>query len=107
MFKFTRIVRSMVPVTLLAGSMLLLAGCGDAEVPKEEVEKSAMKSLSAAVGKESPPITCPGGLKAKVGTKLTCAIDIDGKTHDVTVSVTGVEGKSANFDVAVSDKPRS
>jgi hypothetical protein len=101
-----RNVRSLVAMMLFAASALL-AGCGDAEVPKGDVEKSAMKMLSASVGKEAPPVTCPGNLKAKVGATLTCAMVIDGKTHDVNVHVTSLEGTTANFNVEVADKPRS
>lgn len=105
MFKFA-VVRSFASIVTLAGSAMLVA-CGDPEVPKGEVEKNAMKILSATVGKESPPITCPGPLKAKVGATLTCAMDIDGKVHDVAVNVTSIEGTTANFNVAVAEKPRS
>jgi hypothetical protein len=98
-------VRALVPMMLVAAATL--AGCGEQEVPKASVEQAAMKTLSATVGKESPPITCPSGLKAKVGATLTCAMDIDGKTHDVKVAVTSLEGSSANFSVEVADKPRS
>ena len=66
-----------------------------------------MKMLTASVGQPSPPITCPAGLPAKVGAKLVCAMDVDGKTHDVNIDVTSVEGKTANFHISVSDKPRS
>lgn len=90
---------------LFVGASMLLAACGDPEIQKGDVEKSAMKTLTAAVGKESPPITCPGNLKAKVNEKLTCAIDVDGKTYDVAVTVTSVENSTANFKVEVADKP--
>lgn len=92
---------------LAIAAVALLAGCGEPEVSKGDVEQTSMKILSASVGKEAPPITCPGNLKAKVGASLTCAMEIDGKTHDVDVKVTSVEGSTANFHVSVSDKPRS
>lgn len=87
-------------------SASLLAGCGDAEVAKADIEQTAMKQLSASVGKESPPITCPGGLKAAVGTKLVCSMPLDGKPYDVTVTVTAVEGTNVKYAVEVGDKPR-
>lgn len=98
--------RTLVPAVIVAVCTALV-GCGEPEVAKGDVEKAAMKTLSATVGKESPPITCPGALKAKVGASVTCAIDLDGKTHDVKVNVTSIEGTSANFNVEVADKPRS
>lgn len=96
-------------VTIVASffPLMLAVGCGVSEVPKEAVEKNAMQMLSQSVGKPSPPITCPSGLKAQVGATLTCAMDIDGKTHDVLVAVTKIDGTTANFDINVADKPRS
>ncbi len=85
---------------------VFLTGCGEAEVAKADVEKTAMTQLSASVGKPSPPITCPSGLKAKVGTKLVCSIELDGKPYDVDVTVTGIEGSTAKFDVEVAKAPR-
>ncbi len=90
----------------LAISASLLAGCGEGEVAKADIEQQAMKQLSASVGKESPPITCPGGLKAKVGTKLVCSMPIDGKQYDVTVTVNEVDGTNVKYGVEVADKPR-
>ncbi len=80
--------------------------CSEPELAKADVEQSAMKTLSAAVGKPSPAITCPGNLKGKVGAKLTCSAPMDGKTYDVMITVTSIEGTTANFSVEVADKPR-
>lgn len=108
MIQICTVIRTLVPMCLLAGAMTLLtAGCGEPEVAKADVEKAAASVLSAKVGKESPPITCPTGLKAKVGTAITCSMVIDGKPYDVAVNVTSIDGASAKFDVAVADKPRS
>ncbi len=78
-------------------------GCGPGEVEKGEVESTAQKQLTAVVGKESPKVTCPGNLKAVVGTKMACSMDIDGKPHAVNVNVTSVEGQNVKFDIAVAD----
>lgn len=91
---------------ILSISAVLLTACGEAEVAKADVEQSAMKQLSASVGKESPPITCPSGLKAKTGTKLVCSMPINDKTYDVNVTVTEVEGTNVKYAVEVGDKPR-
>ena len=84
---------------------LLLVACGEAEIAKADVEQGAMKSLSAAVGKQAPPITCPSGLKAKVGTKLTCTMSDAGKTYDVHVTVDSVEGTNVHYTVEVAAGP--
>ena len=93
-------------ILVLAISASLLAACGDAEVAKADIEQTAMKQLSASVGKPSPPITCPSGLKAKAGTKLVCSMPIDGKQYDVTVTVNAVDGTNVKYGVEVADKPR-
>jgi hypothetical protein len=90
----------------LAMSASLLAGCGEGEVAKADIEQQAMKQLSASVGKESPPITCPSGLAAKVGTKLVCSMPIEAKQYDVTITVSAVEGTNVKYAVEVGDKPR-
>ena len=87
-------------------TVALLNGCGENVVPKADVEQNAMKQLTATVGKPSPPITCPSDLNAKVGEKLTCAITLDGKVHDVAVGVTAVDGKDVKYDIEVASKPR-
>lgn len=93
-------------LSILAMSGALLLGCSDPEIAKADVEQSAMKQLSETVGKPSPPITCPGGLKGKVGTVLVCSMPIGDKVHDVTVTVTAVEGTNAKYTVEVGEKPR-
>ena len=96
---------SSLAVAVIASSAVLV-GCGDPEVAKPDVEKAAMKTLSDKVGRPSPPITCPGPLKAKVGATLVCSMPIDGKDYDVTIAVASLENSSANFTVEVADKPR-
>ena len=83
----------------------LLPACGESEVPKADVEQSAMKQLSANAGKPAPQITCPGNLKAKVGTTMVCSMPLDGKPYDVKITVTAVDGKDAKYDVEVASKP--
>jgi hypothetical protein len=94
-------------LSLAAFCLLSFTACGPKEVPKEEVEKQAMAVLTKTVGQQAPQITCPGNLKAEVGTAMVCSIPLEGKTFDVNIKVTAVEGGNAKFDVAVADKPRS
>lgn len=86
---------------------LFLTACGQKEVAKEEVEKQAMAILTEKVGQPAPQITCPSALKAEVGTAMVCSIPLEGKTYDVNIKVTAVDGSKASFDVAVADKPRA
>jgi hypothetical protein len=102
---FPRVLRTQI-VLLFTATATLLAGCGDAEIAKGDVEQAAMKTLTDKVGKPSPPITCPGSLKAKIGATLTCSMPLDGKDYDVKVAVSSIEGSTAGFSVEVGDKPR-
>jgi ABC-type uncharacterized transport system auxiliary subunit len=88
-------------LSVLVASTALLAGCGDPEVQKADLEKLAMKQLTATVGKECPQVTCPGNLAAKVGATMNCSMPLDGTPHDVAVKVTSVEGSTAHFDFEV------
>jgi hypothetical protein len=93
-------------IASMLGILVCLAGCGEAEVSKQDVEKAAQESLSKSAGKPAPPITCPSGLKAKVGSSLTCSITLDGKPYDVAVAVTAIEGSQATYSVEVASKPK-
>ena len=65
-----------------------------------------MASLTASAGMPSPQITCPSDLRAEVGASMVCSIPLSGKTYDVTVTVTSVEGGKAKFSVVVASAPR-
>ena len=99
------VLRTISAVVLSAATSLLLVACGEAEIAKADVEQGAQKSLTAAVGKPAPPITCPSGLKAKVGTKMTCTMSDAGKTYDVHITVDSVEGTNAHYSVEVAAGP--
>ena len=102
------------PVTALAGLagtfavVALLGACSSTPtLSKSEVETQAAAALTAQVGQQSPPITCPSDLEAKVGATMVCSTQLDSATYDVTVTITAVEGTNASFDVKVADKPRA
>jgi len=91
-----------------------LAGCSsnasvslspDPAVPQNEVQTTAQAQLTKAVGQKAPPISCPGDLKAKLGTVMTCKIVLSGKSYDVVLTVNSVNGSDVKYDVKVGDKP--
>ena len=89
---------------------LMLTGCSSQKtLSKSEVESQAQSALTASVGQQAPAITCPGDLDAKVGATETCAITLDSKVYDVTVTVTSVDESTNNakFDVQVAKTPRA
>jgi Domain of unknown function (DUF4333) len=90
-------------VILVLAAAAHVVGCqvsvGGTTVPQATVEETTMKILTAQVGAECPKITCPGDLKATVGTVMVCSMTIDGKLADVTITVTSVEGTNVKWDV--------
>lgn len=106
-----RFVSRLLASTLVCAGLTLAACSSDSssttQIEKSEIEKKAMAALSAKVGKASPPITCPGNMDAVVGKKMVCAVVLDdGKTYDVTVTITSVSGTTAEFSVEVASTPR-
>ena len=97
------------------GSTLAIAGCGAGEkyMPQADVEKQSAIELAKVVGvpaSKVPPIKCPGDLKAKVGTKMTCVLGNPGqKQYDTYITVTKVDEGSNQvfFDIKVAKTPRS
>ena len=83
-----------------------LAGCGAGSLPADDVANGAEDALEAQVGAR-PDVTCPDDLAAEVGAETRCTLTVDGddQEYGVTVTVTAVEGETANFDVQVDEEP--
>ena len=98
-----------VAVALLAAVFALTSCSQTKTLSKAEVETQAAAALTAQVGQQSPPITCPGDLEAKVGVSEVCAITLDSGVYDVTITVTSLDEATDNatFDVKVATQPRS
>ncbi len=104
------------PAACLAAGAGILSGCGASgsvtvagdrtpSVPQKQLEINARKQLSAAVGRQAPPISCPGNLAAKVGATLKCSTRLDGRPYAVRLSVTSVKGTDVRYDVRVARHP--
>lgn len=100
---------------LAAAVVVALTGCsisaGDKYMKQSEVQTKAAEALAQSKNlpvSSVPPITCPGDLKAKVGTTMTCSIGTPPKVYDVKVTVTSVDDKTDQvyFDVKVAETPR-
>ena len=55
-----------------------------------------------------PDISCPDELPAEVGAEARCTLTAGGDPteYGVTVTVTSVEGDTADFDVEVDEQPQ-
>jgi hypothetical protein len=87
--------------------LLCLAACGASSLSAEDVATGAEDALEETVG-ERPDITCPEDLPAEVGAETRCTLTAGGDPteYGVTVTVTSVEGDTANFDVQVDAEPQ-
>jgi len=82
-------------------------GAGSTEsVSADDVAEGAADALEEQVGAR-PDVTCPDDLEAEVGAETRCTLSVTGddQEYGVTVTVTSVEGDTANFDVEVDDEP--
>lgn len=82
---------------------------GTKEVSKSEVETEVAKELAAKVNQPVPKVTCPGGLKAKVGASVDCDLVAQGETdvYPVHVVVDTVKGGKVHFNATVANQPKS
>ena len=94
-------------VLALPALALGLAACGTASLAAEDVATGAEDALEEQVGRR-PDVTCPDDLEAKVGAETRCTLTAKGLEgeYGVTVTVTSVEGDTANFDVQVDSEPQ-
>jgi Domain of unknown function (DUF4333) len=86
--------------------MVALSSCGGQALTAGVVETGAEDALEREVGVR-PDVSCPDDLPAEVGAELRCTLTADGDDarYGVTVTVSSVEGETANFDVEVDPEP--
>lgn len=92
-------------VTGAALVSVVLAGCsfGTPTLAKENVEMTVSDRLAEEVGQAPDKVECPGDLTGKVGTTMRCTLTFQGDTIGLTVTVTGVDGTTVKFDIAVDE----
>lgn len=82
------------------------ASTGGDSVKKADVEKQVVDQLTAKVGEQPKSISCPGNLKAKVGTTMLCTlIAADGAKYGLTVDITSIEDNTVNFGIKIGSSP--
>ena len=92
-------------ISLVLGACSASVSVGTKTIAQDELQTEVQSQLSKTVGKQAPPITCPGDLDAKVDASTTCTLTDSGSTYDVAVKVTSVDGGTAKFDIQVADQP--
>lgn len=69
---------------------------------QSKVETEISTQVVAKLGKTPDSVQCPGDLKGKVGTQITCTLTVSGVRGPVDVTVTSVNGRSVYFDIDVA-----
>ena len=97
-------------VSVLAASVALSAcegevSIGGDSVSADDIETEAKSALTAKVGEAPESIDCPSDLDAKEGESETCTLTAkDGKTYDMTATVSSVDGDTTNLEFQVGDR---
>lgn len=71
----------------------------------EQAATTAANELAEQVGEAAPDITCPDQLVGAAGETLVCSLAVGDEAYDTTLTVTGNDGGSVQFDVQVADTP--
>jgi Domain of unknown function (DUF4333) len=76
---------------------------GTGDVPQSTVESQVAQQLAKSTQQPVPTVSCPGGLKAVIGTTLHCTLTPKGGTNTlpVVVTVTSVKNGTAHFSAQV------
>ena len=92
----------LVSVVLLAS--VGAAGCsasGSVEIGKKVDSKTLEKQVTEKLQTQLPPdsVSCPDGLKAKIGAKSICTVVAQDLRYAATVTATKVKGNTVSFDL--------
>jgi predicted thioesterase len=87
-----------------------LAGCQASvevgpRISEHRLEQLIKDKLADQIGTAPDDVDCPGDLKGRTGTTMTCVLTAGADQLDVAVTVTSVKGKRVNFDYEVADLP--
>jgi hypothetical protein len=86
---------------LVAAGTVSCSVSGSVEVGKKVDSATLEKEVTAKLQDKLPPdsVSCPDGLKGKVGAKTTCTVMADDLRYTATVTATKVKGSTVSFDL--------
>jgi hypothetical protein len=88
-----------VGVMATAGACSCSVGSSSHAVSKNDVAGQISAKMTDPAGLKPESVTCPNDLAAKVGAQLDCTMKSNGKSYDVNVTVTSVNGSDVKFDM--------
>jgi hypothetical protein len=99
--------RCLAALVSLSAVVCGLAACGSATVPAEDVAAAAETAFEEESGGIEFPVICPDDLEAEVGAQTYCVLrnTTRNEDFDVRVTVTSVEGDTAQFDFEFGNQP--
>ena len=74
-------------------------------VDKNQVANTISDKLTEQAGRKPDSVTCPDNLKGTEGATLRCQLTDGNQKFGVTVTVTGVDAGTVNFNIQVDDQP--
>jgi hypothetical protein len=74
-------------------------------VDKNQVASTISDKLNEQAGRKPDSVTCPDNLKGAEGATLRCQLADGAQKYGVTVTVTGVDAGTVNFNIQVDDQP--
>jgi hypothetical protein len=92
-----------VTVTSVSGSDVLFDMVET--VDKNQVATTISDKLTEQAGRKPDSVTCPDNLKGAEGATLRCQLADGTQKYGVTVTVTGVDAGTVNFNIQVDDQP--
>ncbi len=106
MMRIRRLIALSVPLLIAAA----LGGCGGDDdssgggLSRDALESDISQRLAQATGGTEPSVACPSDLPASKGSTIRCRVQVEGTSYGVTVTVTGTEGGSAQYDLQVDSQ---
>lgn len=83
----------------IAGACSCSVGSSSHAVSKSDVASQISAKMTDPAGLKPESVACPNDLPAKVGAQLDCTMKSNGKSYDVNVTVTSVNGSDVKFDM--------
>lgn len=97
--------------TVLGALTVSLAGCSfdfnigsEAAVNSDELAEEVSANMEQEFGQAPEDVSCPDDLPAEVDASVSCELTADGRTYDVTVTTTAVEGTDVEYEALVEEE---
>ena len=92
--------RTFIRTVCIASCLLLVVAACSKKVDSGSVEDQVVTNVEKAFKDvDDASADCPGDIKAEKGKSFTCTVKLDGKSTDIGIKITKVDGEKFNFDL--------